>query len=116
MMAECRKSSGWYLPSSVVLVVQRSYLYPAPGCTLWLLPDALLGENFPFGCCVGGSGPPAVPSTVCHLSFGRSLGSSRDRNNLRCSSLCACRRSLIYSRPIFCHYTGHRVSVSLDMS
>ena len=91
------------LSSPVALVVQHAYLYPAPDISLELVPDALLGENFPVGCCIGGSRIPDVPGTVhpdlgthivpgifYHISFSRNLGSSRDRNDLGCCPLFAC--------------------------
>ena len=84
-----------------------------PDCILEVIPYALPGENVTFSCCVGGSGTPVVPSTICHPFFGRSPGSSRDRTNLGCSYLCVCRRGLGHSRPVFYHYTGHRVPVGI---
>ena len=75
------------LSSPVALVVQHAYLYPAPDISLELVPDALLGENFPVGCCIGGSRIPDVPGTVhpdlgthivpgifYHISFSRNWG------------------------------------------
>ena len=84
-----------------------------PDCILEVIPYALPGENVTFSCCVGGSGTPVVPSTICHPFFGRSPGSSRDRTNLGCSYLCVCRRGLGHSRPVFYHYTGLRVLVGI---
>ena len=96
------------------MVVQRPYLYPVPGCILGLLPDALPEEIFPFSYCIGGSGTPVVPGTICHPFFGRSPGSSRDRTNLGCSYLCVCRRGLGHSRPVFYHYTGHYAPFTMN--
>ena len=101
-------------------------MYLIPNGTLWPVLDALLGKNFPFGCCVYGYstlhvlgtiylvlGTLFLPGTFCRLSFDHNLGSSRDHNGLDCSLPLAGSCGLGHSPLVFCRHTGHRVPADI---
>ena len=101
-------------------------MHPALVGTLCLIPNALLGDTFPYGCCGGGSSTPSVLGTVYpdlgtpvtlgtfrHLSVGHNLGCSRNRYNLSCSPLFACRCGLGHSLLFFYHHTSSHIPVDI---
>ena len=111
MFSCARRCSG----SATTVFVSSSLPYSLAGS------DALLCENFPFGCCVDGSGTNDVPRTAYPIlgvtvfpgTFSLSQASSWNCNDPGCSLLFACCYDLDHSSLVFYPHTNYLIPVGV---